>query len=240
MSAVLDDILAEQMSETLAMTERPSLKDDIDIIFLKFERNELFIQLIEQAKAYLGGQRSQGEINSFQSDFAGAVYENLAYILLGAAQPQASILLSPDRTAEFYARLHPNAPRRRHPLKGNQIHGFYTPDGAVIDMSGGRLLISSVCDYTLFPRENAKEGARLPKDEYFTKKHLRFRQELARFPQLFRNASLSFFIPKNGYRPKILAGMANFEEMPFSADEFRKYVDSLTTKYHLAPVPVMG
>ncbi|MBI2051758.1 hypothetical protein HYT33_03285 [Candidatus Roizmanbacteria bacterium] len=203
------------------MVEIPQSRKEL---FRNFRQHERFREIYDRAREYLPFYAARGNLEDFKKDFAGAVYEDLIYTALDAATPEGMILLSPQQTFEFFQDLYPDVPDI-HNVFQSSLENVSVPDGLLFRLSSGSALIpKAVLEYTLSSKlakvQRKIEGWQALKDK---------------FPQLFSNTNYVFVATKTsmekGYSQRHFQEV-NFIYAPFTAGQFKDYVNSLIAHYN--------
>ena len=113
-----------------------------------FEQSENFQEIYREATLFHLLPRTDSEIEEYRSRFSGKIYQNLANCFLAGKQTGSRILLSLQRTFEFYKSLHPEAEEIDDPLGFNSLEGISVPDGIIVERAENNRILT-VCEYTL-------------------------------------------------------------------------------------------
>jgi len=151
--------------------------------------------------------------------FAGRLNQDMIYNFFVNREPRPNILLSPERTLEFYKKLYPNKPTTKNTLGFDSLEGISVPDGIIVKEHEG---IAAVCEYTL-------RGDK----ETFEKKYNGFCINKEHFPQVFANANLLFAVLSDTYLPISITRQTEVKvkRIPFKHKQFRNYVKNIYYYY---------
>lgn len=183
-------------------------------IFSWFRGTPEFGQIYSQSLHFFLIPRSEEEVKTIKFVLAGSFFQQIAFATVSQNLPDELLLLSPERTLDFYQLLFPRAMVIKHPLGTDSLRGISVPDGLLIKNSSNDIGILAAVEYTL-------EG----KTDYFQKKILPFKGDQDRFPSLLRNSQLLFVTPtfsrQRPYLPSVWK--AKIQELPFTHHQFRNF-----------------
>jgi hypothetical protein len=216
----LHDLVIKQKEELESKQFRPSTESRKSIRD-EFKKSKRFKQIYGEAIKYLCTLHTDMEFKEFMGRFAGRLNQDMIYDFFVTRQSQSNILLSPERTFEFYKKLYSDKPVIENLLGLDSLGGISVPDGIVVKEHEG---IVAVCEYTL-----------TRKDQTFEKKYSGFHINRTNSPQVFSDAGLLFVVLKNAYLPESIIKHTEVkaERMPFSYRQFQNFVDSIY--YHYRP-----
>ncbi len=221
LSKVLHHLVAEQTEELagkpLKFESAASRKD----LFRDFKKREAFKKLYGKALEYHLLPHTDQELKEFRRRFAGKLFQEIVYTYLAERQFPYGVLLSPERTLEFYSRLYPTKPRIKKILGLDSLIDKYVPDGLLIEGFGDVEKIVILFEYTL-------TGDRLS----FESTYKGFNKSKKDSLDFFTEASLTFVTPENSESPTRFTNDKHIYtyEMPFSRKQFRDFIDSLYYK----------
>ncbi len=190
-------------------------------VFKDFKKSERFKQAYRGAVRYHLVPRTEDELLENRKDFVGRLYQDLAYLVFASKQTGFSVLLSQERTSEFYKTLYPDAKEVQWPYGITSLQGISVPDGLLVEEHDGDKSILAVVEYTLTGSSH-----------YLEEKFHAVCIAKDRFPTLFSDASLLFVMPKNRVMPRILKrGDIELQELPFTHLQFRDFIDGVYEFY---------
>lgn len=184
------------------------------------EESENFQEMYREAILFHLLPRTDYEIEEYRSRFSGKIYQNLASCFLAGKQTGSRILLSLQRTFEFYKSLHPEAEEIDNPLGFNSLERISVPDGIIVERAENNRILT-ICEYTL-------TGI----NSYFEKKYRGFNIDKRKFPQLFADTQLLFVTPELTHIPTAITkrdGAVLF--LPFKHNQFRNFVNKIYSHY---------
>lgn len=166
----LSELIKQQQEEPLISFPRGRR------FFDNFERSPVCQEVSNQVREAV--IKREFDFHELVSKTAGEVFQQVGFQFFFWEQPAGSILLSPEKTFDFWKHIHPKKKVRIFPIGTPAIENVYVPDGIVIDQE--EKSIKSVVEYTLQTRrasgqyfENKKrdfEGLKYRKPEIFSTK----------------------------------------------------------------------
>lgn len=223
-SLVIDkfhDLVIEQKEELESEQFQPISIESRKGIRDEFKKSKRFKQIYEKATKYLYTPHTDRRLKEFMGRFAGRLNQDTIYNFFVTKQSQSNILLSPERTFEFYKKLYSDKPVIENILGLDSLEGISVPDGIVVKEHEG---IVAVCEYTLTGDE-----------QIFGKKYSGFCIGKKHSPQVFADAHLLFVVLNDAYLPKSIIRHAEVKvkRIPFRYEQFRNYVEGVY--YHYRP-----
>ena len=218
----LHELVIEQKEELRSGQIQPILFGTEDELFEFFKKNDDLKQVYEEFKGYL--PLTDEEFDEKKDEFKGRVFQDIAYNYFVDMQSQFSILLSSERTLEFYKKLHRDKPVIKHSFGLDSIEGVSVPDGMQVVEEHGDIRIAKIYECTL---EKDKS--------YFEKKYEGFLQEREYlqqlfgdyFQQLFGDTRLCFVVPKRDGNDRV----RNSNELPCTRTQFEDFVKGIYYRY---------
>lgn len=176
---------------------------DVWGLFSWYEKSEAFAGMVD-----IGGNRS---------DFAGKVFEDVAFIHTALGFPYQAVL-SPLETKEVFNVLYPNAATIKFSFT-ESLNGVYLPDGLIVDIGSG--IITNSLEYTTAGLN----------ERFFEKIHAfearkKYLKDLA-------DANLTIVVPNGAIGDfDAVRGRNGIEviELPFGRTIFRRAIDRFTQK----------
>ena len=161
--------------------------------------------------------RKSREINKLRNDFAGEVFQDIAYSVCALDCDDSRVLLSPEKTSELWITLYPDKEIVTHLYGQEALENAYVPDGLIVDKSKG--LVVKLYEYSLV-RMNERDL----EDQL---KAIRIQYE--RFPWLLSEASVEFVIPMTFPSPRLRdqEDRVKFLQLPITRVEFGHFIDGL-------------
>lgn len=210
-------VTAEQ--QKLDATPPDSFKDWKDL-FIYYQRNDGFQTLYQQARRCYLVPLSTKLISQVEDRMAGEVYEKLAYYFLTVQRPEGTVLLSPERTLQFYQALYPNAKIMQH-LFTNSLAGISVPDGLLVKSENGVPHISSVCEYTTY--RNLADIRRKSNNLQIDQRN---------YPKLFAESQFQLILPQNNNLTSLPGDVRpTYQEIPVSTGELGRIITFILSDY---------
>lgn len=147
-----------------------------------YKKTPDFRRVYQMAARYFVIPLDEHEMIVLNGRLAGSLFQGLACLAFSDAREGGEIVISTEKTLEFYKELHPN--RRAvttNPFGLGAIEGISVPDGLGLDIEGE---VIAVYEYS---------ARRDP--HYFASKKKSFLVEKDRYPQIFGRAELKFVTP---------------------------------------------
>lgn len=209
---VLHNLVVEQRRELEGLKDQAA---DLDLNSWKALRDWHkqtggFSKAYNEAMRYTFAPHTQEDLNWLRDHFAGKMFQDIAFTSCALSQPQDCILLSPEKTLEFWEKLYPKNRVIKSPFGLDSIEGISVPDGMVVNEQND---ISEAYEYTLSIRR-----------EYFSRSSDAFKISKGDFPELFENTPLVFVAPKHLYS-------RHTTQMPFTQLQFRVFMDDIYEHY---------
>lgn len=210
----LDRLVIEEKQSEREMPPSFSLKKERKIsgIFEGFTTTARFKKIYDEARRSYPSSGTKEEINQFMKDFSGRLYQDIAYYLLAKNLPASTVLLSPERTSQFFGKLFPGKKVVSFPFGLTSFEDVSIPDGIMTKETIGKRRIISLCEYTLSKSPRVIE-----------KKRRSFSKHKRDFPLLFAPTKILFIVPKEGsyfLKLKKEEGL----ETPFGYEEFWRFI----------------
>lgn len=216
---LLQSLTAAQRQESRPVLP-PVLPAKRKDIFKEFRAGRVFEEIYQEAARLHLELRTDDELKELRNCLAGAIFQEMAYcFLVNTIQPK--IVLSAERTLEFYSRLHPQESRINYPFGQDSLRGISVPDGLAIDEGGS---ISDVCEYTTYGNW-----------ANFKNKYRHFCESQGEFTELFANVRLLFVLPEGHYRFFGNNGPGKNVEvyrLSFNHEQFRDFIDGIYRTNH--------
>lgn len=217
-ACMLKFLAMEEKDDLQAYTFLPRPTNNWDQFRKWLKQSGKLESIYSQALSHPSAPCTDEEVRRFMSFFVGSVYQNIAHIFLARRCFSGRVLLSPNRTLEFFRHLFPVASVINNPFGMNSFKEIPVPDGILVEETEGHPSILGVCEYTL------RGGNR-----YFGKKYKAFRSCQRRRPRVFDHASLVFVLPRSDYKPKMVNPKTGvrLRRMPFDHKEFRHFIGEI-------------
>src|SRR3989338_6289744 len=213
----LHNLTAKQREELQSEEFQPVSVGTREELLEWFKTTGRFRQTYEEASRYLCAPLTDEGLREVMHDFSGELYQDIVYGFLSTKQPQSGVLLSPERTFEFYKKLYPSRDVVKHRFRLDSLEGISVPDGIVVEEHDGVEHIVAVCEYTLARSK-----------QIFGNKYEGLDIERRHFSQLFADAYLLFVVPEGANLPRI---DAEVQSMPFTHKQFRDYINDIYSCY---------
>lgn len=220
--SLLHRLVAEQGKELQEKAFQPVSFDRRKPVLKEFQITDGFSSVYDKARTFYLVPHTDTELAKFRVDFAGMLFEQLAYSFLSGKLFPDRVVISPERALNFYTGLFPENPVAKTDTRSDSIHGTVVPDGMVTQCRDGVEQVVMVCEYTLYGHP-----------DYFKNKLDGFNAVKTGFPRTFKYASLLFVVPYGAYLPISIKHHPNVhvEQIPFSHGQFRDFVDRAYEHY---------
>lgn len=219
---LLQTLLLEQLRD-LDVDEKINVNGRKDLLGW-FKTSESFWRIYKEASRFCLQPRDRNEQIRYRTGFVGSTFQELAFKFLSLNFFPDSVILSPERTLDFYSKLHPSFQKRNHFFGLNSLQGISVPDGMVI-AKDGRVL--AICEYSV------KGGY-----SYFVNKYENFNKDKKYFSGLFSNSKIVFVVPKLINVPFYFRNIkedVDFKMLPFNHEQFRSFIDGIFSSFRINP-----
>lgn len=181
------------------------------------KKTDRFKYVCGEAQRFRKGIRRSSEIDGLHHNFAGVVFQDIAYTVCALDCDDSRVVLSPEKTSEFWTILYPNKKIVYHPYGQKSLGDVYIPDGILVDKS--KSFVFKLYEYSLV-RMN---------DENLEKKLKSIRIQHKRFPGLFADTSVEFVIPRTFPLPELKGGgdKVEFLQLPITRIQFGSFIRDL-------------
>lgn len=209
-------------------TELSSLRNKIPnyhdpkVLFNWYRESDIFRKLkgeVTRADSFFDPERVNKE--EVKGRVPGRIFQDLSFVHFALTQPESQVLLSPQRTLEFFKAIFPKVKVVNHPLEQDSLRTF-VPDGMIVETREGtiRPVIRQVLEYGA--RRNGRK-------RIFEKKLSSFDQQKKdpNASEFLADANLKFIVPRvDGEIHLAGISMLNVGQSPFSRAEIRRFMQN--------------
>lgn len=222
--ATLHQIVVEQQAE-LQAENPPSSFETRKQLLSWYKQGSRFKNLFKEAVRYNLLPLTDEEAQRIEHRLAGGIFQDISFYTLVSRQSDNRVLVSPERTLQFFQVLFPHAQLMEYPFHISSLMGISVPDGLIIKgVENDQPRITTVCEFTATGKRKVLES-----------KYLGFQIDRDKYHQFFADAKLLFVTPQGYHSNFISYKGAELEEVPFRYDQLRDFVD--TIYYHYSPDP---
>lgn len=218
----LDILITEQQSELKELNLDPFLSKDVTGIFKAYKTTPRYkkinLALREEIKKMKTDKEAYYEDFDILDRYAGSIFQELAFYITTASKSPQGMVLSPDRTYEFFKLLYPYKQKQDHLFDQNSILGVSVPDG---------LLLSK---YTSYPRVSHLLEYKASKKEHVLKQFSIYQTSINRlighWPTLFSDdLQLEYVVPnKQSHVNPFLDINTTITTLPFNYSQLGEFV----------------
>ena len=220
---ILCNLVAEQKKELqrgVFASRRRTTEGSLESWLMRSGR---FQEVYGEAVAYNLISHTDDEFHSFERELAGRLFQDLAYSVLAGRNYPSAIVLSPEKTLEFYRALYPSRRLNKENFGLDSLLGITVPDGLIVQEQGGFMHIAAVCEYTL-----------MRDYYYFSSKYDGFESHSEKNKRLLGGSCLRFVVPNDEPFPAIARYTGvEFMGMPFNRWQFGKFMEYLISEHRM-------
>lgn len=210
---VLNTLVCEQKKE-IQRISFPLAFGTSEVIFKWYERTDRFRRAYQEEVNFSLMPHNAEEYAMNGQYFAGRVFEDIGYFFVARKQAEEGrIVLSPERTLEFWKRLYPKNGEMGSPHGTGTLSGISVPDGLIIEEMGEGNRILTKCEYTLSGKQNVqgkRNGGEKDKGSY---------------PGILSQTSLLYVAPQGVLDNETVL------RLPFDTRQFKTFFNHLYSEY---------
>lgn len=216
---------AEQFRQLLVRLRQEQIVEGVPEVSLAsraklladFKKTPNFLQTYRMAVRHFAIPHSQQEMAKLMRCFAGRLFGDMAYLAVAnSSLGDGEVMLSGERTLQFYERLFPDRRIYDDPFDTGAIEGVSVPDGLGLDADGR---IAAVYEYSSHGDQR-----------YFDRKEEAFIVHENKHPGVLGGAYLKFVTPTFSTNKPF--GHTIFE-LPFTHPQLRDFGDSVYFHFRL-------
>jgi len=181
------------------------------------KKTDRFQYAYGEAQRFKRHIRKSSDHNRLENNFAGLVFQDIAYSFCALGCDDSRVVFSPEKTSELWTMLYPNKKIVSHPYGQVTLENVHVPDGILVDKSKNS--VSKLYEYSLVRMDEKDLEKQL---KAITIQH-------RKFPGLFAQASVEFVIPVTFPLPKMEGEREGIEflQLPITRDQFGHFIDEL-------------
>ena len=213
----LPRLIEESVRETQGLQRQfTGFKHGMDLLSWH-KKTDRFKYVHGETQRLKRGVRKSRDNNILHDNFAGVVFQNVAYSFCALSCDESKVVFSPEKTSEFWTMLYPNKEIVSHFFGQEALKNVYVPNGILVDKS--KSFVFKPLEYSLV-RMN---------EENLEKKLKSIRIQQKRFPGLFAESSVEFVIPTTFPLPELKGEREGIEflQLPFTRVQFGHFIRDL-------------
>ncbi|OGH19706.1 MAG: hypothetical protein A3D74_00420 [Candidatus Levybacteria bacterium RIFCSPHIGHO2_02_FULL_37_13] len=187
------------------------------------KRTDRYRYVYGETQRFKRDVRRSRDKTSLRHNLAGIVFQDIAYSVCALDCDDSRVLLSPEKTSEFWTMLYPNKEIVSHPYGQETLENAYVPDGILVNTSKAfniyKRPVFKLYEYSLVHMTERDLEEQL--------KAIRIQHE--KFPGLFAETSVEFVIPRTFPLPRLSSEekKVEFLQLPITRVQFGHFITDL-------------